>query len=122
MDFDNFRPIYLQIKEELYRMIAREELAPGKKVPSVRDTAQRLKVNPNTAQRAYRELEQEGLFYTLRGQGTFLTDNKELIIKLKKKLARESAREYVQRGFALGLDGQSLKELLEESLCEEEML
>jgi len=102
-------------------MIAREELAPGKKVPSVRDIAQHLKVNPNTAQRAYRELEQEKLFYTLRGQGTFLTENKELIYKLRKKLARDSAREYVQRGFALGLDCQSLKELLEESLSEEEM-
>ncbi|MGI6102343.1 MAG: GntR family transcriptional regulator, partial [Bacillota bacterium] len=64
---DVSRPIYQQMIDEVKRAIARGELKPGDKLPSHRDMAQEIRVNPNTVQRAYREMEQGGLVQTLRG-------------------------------------------------------
>jgi len=116
MEFNHERPIYQQIKEELARMIARGELPPGSKVPAVRETAQRMQVNPNTVQRAYRELEGEGLFFTRRGQGTFVTEDEAAVSSLRRDLAREGARSFVKLGLSLGLEREELKKLLREAM------
>ncbi len=116
MEFNHHRPIYLQIKEELCRMIAREELSPGGKVPSVREMAQRMQVNPNTVQRAYREMEEENLFFTRRGQGTFITETPEALSRLRMKLARAGACDYARVGRSLGLDRETMQRLLQEAM------
>lgn len=121
MKFNTQRPIYQQIKEELSRMIAREELFPGARVPAVRETAQRMQVNPNTVQRAYRELEGAGLFFTRRGQGTFVTEDKAVVSALSRDLAREGARNFVKLGFSLGLEREEMFKLLQETMEREEM-
>ncbi len=119
MDFTNERPIYLQIKEMISRQVARGELPPGSKMPSLRDIALQLKVNPNTAQRAYRELEEEGILFTRRGQGTFVTEEEPRIFVLKKRLAEEGARSYLEGALALGLSGGEALKILEEQVMKE---
>lgn len=79
MDFDAARPIYLQIVELHKQALMTGELKSGDKILSQRNFAEQYKVNPNTVQRAYREMEALGLVETLRGQGTFVSvTNKQL--------------------------------------------
>ena len=69
------RPIYLQIMDEVRRGIVIGTIQPDEPLPSVRQMAFELRVNPNTVQQAYRELEREGVVYVRRGQGTFVAQN-----------------------------------------------
>lgn len=73
IDPGGFRPIYEQIKTEMRRLAAVGAVKPNEPLPSIRDLAADLVINPNTIARAYRELEQEGLIYTQKGRGSFLT-------------------------------------------------
>ena len=79
--FDNERPIYIQLVEKIRLEIVSGKLKSGERLPSVRELALISRVNPNTMQKALAELEDEGLIYTERTNGKFVTDNKELIEK-----------------------------------------
>jgi GntR family transcriptional regulator len=68
------RPIYEQVRDSLRRQILAGILVPDEKLPSVRELATELAINPNTIQRAYRELEHEGCVYSVRGKGSFVAD------------------------------------------------
>jgi GntR family transcriptional regulator len=68
----SFIPIYEQIKKETVRLVATGVLKPHDTLPSIRDLAAELIVNPNTVARAYRELEQDGLIMTQKGRGSFV--------------------------------------------------
>ena len=72
LDYRSARPIYAQITDGLRQQIAAGILQPGDKLPSVRELATQLAINPNTIQRAYRELEQGGVIVTLAGKGCFV--------------------------------------------------
>ena len=72
------RPIYEQIMDNLRRLIVSGGIAPGERLPSVRELASQLAINPNTIQRAYRELENQGYLVTLPGKGTFAAENLSL--------------------------------------------
>lgn len=71
LDFRDSRPIYEQVKDGLRRLMVQGILAKDEKLPSVRELATTLAINPNTIQRAYRDLEQEGFLYTIAGKGSF---------------------------------------------------
>ena len=71
LDYRDGRPIYIQIVDDLRQQIALGVLPPGEKLPSVRDLAAQLSINPNTIQRAYRQLEMEGWIATVPGKGCF---------------------------------------------------
>ena len=79
MEFHSALPIYLQVMSFIKRDIVNGTLKPGDKLPSVRDTAIQYAINPNTVSRVYRELEIEGISYTKRGMGTFVTEDKDKI-------------------------------------------
>lgn len=83
------RPIYLQISEQIKLRIVSGLYPAGAKLPSVRDMASEAAVNPNTMQRALSDLEREGLIYTERTSGRYVTEDKEMIQKTKKGLAKE---------------------------------
>lgn len=72
------RPIYLQVKESLRQLIIGGVLNPESKLPSVREIAGTLAINPNTIQRAYRELEAEGFIYSIPGKGSFVSPSREI--------------------------------------------
>ena len=71
LNYRDSQPIYNQIKDGLRRLIVKGALAPGEKLPAVRDMAMDLAVNPNAIARAYTELEREGLIRTVPGEGCF---------------------------------------------------
>lgn len=101
---DPSRPIYLQIMEEIKRRAVRGEYMPGSRLPSVRDLAGEMTVNPNTVARVYLELEREGFVETRRGQGTFLTSEKTLIEQARNTFAEDAVRRFVEAVDALNLD------------------
>src|SRR5690606_39546485 len=82
----------LPILDEVRRAIARGELRPGDRLPSQRDLALQARVNPNTVQRAYREMELLNMTETVRGEGTFVAQNPELIRSLRAEMAQEADR------------------------------
>lgn len=88
--------------DEFKRQIAVGFLKPGDKVPSQRDLATQLKVNANTVQRAYREMELLGLVETLRGQGTFITSQADLVKEIKNEMLTNLVANFVQAMQALG--------------------
>ena len=94
-NFDNQRPIYIQLVEMLKHEIVSGKLKPGDRMLSVRELALTTKVNPNTMQKALAELEDLGLIYTERTNGKFITEDKKLIDKVKKELAEEKEKKYV---------------------------
>ncbi len=94
LDLKNRKSIYEQVIDSFKEEIVSGVLAPGEKMPSVRDLSKQLTINPNTVQKAYRELEREGYCYTVSGLGTFVSKpeqiaaNVEKINDLKAELAR----------------------------------
>ena len=93
--FDNNRPIYIQLVENIRLQIVSGRLQPGERLPSERELALTAKVNPNTMQKALAELENEGLVYTERTNGKFVTENINLIENIKKDLAIEKVNNYL---------------------------
>ncbi|NLU49369.1 MAG: GntR family transcriptional regulator [Syntrophomonadaceae bacterium] len=73
LDFRDRRPLYEQIKERIKTLIISGVLKPDERIPSVRELAQSLTVNPNTIQKAYKDLETEGFIYSIRAKGSFVT-------------------------------------------------
>lgn len=102
--FDNERPIYIQLVEKLRTQIVSGELKQGERIPSVRELALTARVNPNTMQKALVELENEGLVYTERTNGKFITKNEELIDSLKKELAKEKVINFLNDMKNIGID------------------
>ena len=80
--FENERPIYVQLVEKIRIEIVSGKLKLGQRIPSVRELAINARVNPNTMQKALVELENEGLIYTERTNGKFVTNDEKLIEKL----------------------------------------
>ncbi len=112
--FDENRPIYLQIVEKVKRAIIRGDLKPGDRLPSVRELAIMLRVNPNTVQRAYQELEREGLTFTRRGQGNFVTQDPAVVEELREKMRRELVRRVIQEASEINMSVDELIKTLEE--------
>ncbi|MDO5715954.1 MAG: GntR family transcriptional regulator [Tissierellia bacterium] len=104
MEFNDYQPIYIQIMDYIKFQIIRGELNPGDKIPSVRDIALLLKVNPNTVQRAYQDLDREGITYSKRGLGSFVVDDEERIISLKDDKATEITSNFVSNMKQLGVE------------------
>ena len=98
------RPIYEQVKDNYRKLIVSGVLSPDEKLPSVRELATELAINPNTIQRAYRELEQEGIIYSVPGKGSFAAEKGEAIeAKRAGALAKfdEAVKELSQLGVAI---------------------
>ena len=119
-NLDSSRPIYLQIIERVQMDIITGRYQPGDKLPSVRDLAQEAAVNPNTMQKALSELERSGLIYSQRTSGRFITEDKELIHKMKKELAAAEVSAFVAHMKQLGITPEEIRQLLAETIEEEE--
>ncbi|MEG6523771.1 GntR family transcriptional regulator [Desulfotomaculum sp. 1211_IL3151] len=94
-EFNTNQPIYLQIVQRLCRQIIRGELGAGDKLPSVRELAVQMGVNPNTVQRVYSEMEKLGVAETRRGLGTFITEREERLRQLRDELMTEQINGFV---------------------------
>ena len=112
--FDNERPIYVQLVEKLRIEIVSGKLKSGERIPSVRELALTARVNPNTMQKALAELESEGLLYTERTNGKFVTDNRDLIEKVKRELAEEKVNNYINDMKNIGITYEQSIQYLQE--------
>jgi len=112
--FDNERPIYVQLVEKIRLEIISGKLKSGERIPSVRELALTARVNPNTMQKALVELENEGLVYTERTNGKFVTENKDLIEKVKKELAKEKINNYLNDMNNIGITYEQAVKYLQE--------
>ena len=106
--FDDKMPIYLQIMDIIKRDIVIGKLKGGDKLPSVREMASNLKVNPNTLQRAYQELERLGIIFTQRGMGTFVEENNNMIDNLKKDMSKEIIDSFIHSMKSLGFSEREI--------------
>lgn len=97
MEFQNNYPIYLQIADDIKRRIVIGELHPGDKLPSNTDLAVSYTVNPNTVQRIYRQLEVEGITFTRRGVGTFLSEDPELAERLRSTILKQEVTAFLKK-------------------------
>ena len=105
------RPIYEQIMDNLRRLIISGGVAPGERLPSVRELAAQLAINPNTIQRAYRELENQGYLVTLPGKGTFAAENLSLEARRMELLWQQLERAADELRFAGVTDEQLIARL-----------
>ncbi len=113
----SFLPIYEQIKKEIKREITLEILKPQEALPSIRELAEKLIINPNTVARAYRELEQEGFIYTRKGKGCFVSDSSSsLIRKERERVLNEVFDKAIEEAKKFKLSGTDMKRLFEERL------
>ena len=112
--FDNERPIYIQLVERLRKEIVSGKLKAGERLPSVRELALTTRVNPNPMQKALVELENEGLVYTERTNGKFVTNNKELIERIKKEFAEEKINNFLNDMKNIGITYEETKIYLQE--------
>ena len=112
MDFNENLPIYIQIMNLLKSKMVSGEISGGDKLPSVREFSKELKVNPNTIQRAYQELEREELVFTQRGMGTFVTEDIEIIKRLKKNMATNVVNNFLTEMKKIGFSSNEIIEII----------
>lgn len=114
-DLDNDRPIYAQLIERIQMQIVSGQYEPGERLPSVRELAAVAAVNPNTMQKAFAELERNGLVITQRTNGRTVTADAERIQKLRNELAQERENAFLIEMKELGFDADEALELLRKS-------
>ncbi len=102
MEFITSKPIYLQVIDDIKKKMVKGQISPGEKLPSVRDLALDYTINPNTASRVYREMEQMSLCFTRRGLGTFVSEDPAVFEKIRREMAQECLAEFVHVMQSLG--------------------
>lgn len=113
--FDGNAPIYTQLVDQMKLGIVSGEWIPGQRIPAVRELAVDAGVNPNTMQRALQELERQGLMFSQRTSGRFVTEDRKMIEDAKRTLANRHISAFIRQMQALGYTRQEIVALLEES-------
>ena len=110
--FDEKSPIYLQIAYRVKLKIVSKELSMGQQLLPVREFAQEAGVNPNTVQRAFQELEKEGLVYSARTSGRFVTEDEKLIDQKRHEIAQTLMKNFVTEMTAIGFSSPEIKTII----------
>lgn len=118
IEFDSKTPIYVQIMESIKRDVVTGKLKGGDKLPSVRELSETFKVNPNTIQRTYQELERENITFTQRGLGTFITENSSKLSEIKTEMAKGIINSFINGMKQLGYRPEELTSLISEYLLQ----
>ncbi|QEH43888.1 GntR family transcriptional regulator [Chitinophaga sp. XS-30] len=111
MEFNHTQAIYLQIADYVCDQVQLQHWLPDGKVPSVRELAVSLEVNPNTVMRSYEYLQQQGIIYTKRGMGYFVSEDaiKKITVIRKELFLQEELPQFFRRMFLLGIELDELK-------------
>ena len=117
--FSNDAPIYTQLIQQVKVGIVTGAFPPGERLPSVRDLATEAGVNPNTMQRALAELERDGLVYSQRTAGRFVTEDNTMINQAKRSLAERHVKTFLEAMLRLGFRREEILNLIESELGEE---
>lgn len=118
IEFDNNLPIYLQIMNYIKKQIIIGQLKAGDKIPSVREFASELQINPNTVQRTFQELERELIVETKRGLGRYVTSEESKIMEIKKEMAGELLNHFIQGMKELGFANDDIISIVSTALNE----
>lgn len=113
--FDSSMPIYTQLVYKIELAIVSGEFVRGQRLSAVRDMAAEAGVNPNTMQRAFQELERQGLVYTQRSSGRYVTEDMTVIENTKQALARENIKSFMDSMRRIGYRREEIIRLLESS-------
>ena len=108
LNYRDPRPIYEQVKDGIRKLAYSGMIGPDEKLPSVRELASKLAINPNTISKAYKELEQEGFIYTLTGRGTFINQDFDLNDRRKTELFQQFDK-VVKELFESSVETEELK-------------
>ncbi|WP_343701091.1 GntR family transcriptional regulator [Chitinophaga sp.] len=111
MEFNNTQAIYLQIADYVCDQVQLRRWLPDAKVPSVRDLAVTLEVNPNTVMRSYEHLQQQGVIYTRRGMGYFVSEDavKKITALRREQFLQEELPQFFRKMYLLGIELDELK-------------
>ena len=112
IDYQSRTPLYEQIVERFQRLILKGILEPGSQMPSVRTLAVKLSINPNTIQKAYTLLEQQGYIYPVKGRGNFVSDT-TLLVEQTKKTLLENVSRLIANGKELGVKRAEFTQLVD---------
>lgn len=112
LDYKDRRPIYEQVIEKLEELMLLGVIGENEPLPSVRSLAMELSINPNTIQRAYAELERRGYIYTIKGKGSFVSENSAMKENRKKELLIEVS-EMIDEAIRLGIPDEEIKRMVE---------
>ncbi|WP_186578957.1 GntR family transcriptional regulator [Aquibacillus kalidii] len=115
-EFESSKPIYMQIVDRINFNIVQGKQPLGEKLPSVREMAVQMGVNPNTIQRAYSELERMNIVETRRGQGTFVLDDTKLLIELRRSYQTEIINTFVESMLEIGVSKEDMVKILSQHL------
>ena len=118
--FSNDAPIYTQLIQQVKVGIVTGAFPPGERLPSVRDLATEAGVNPNTMQRALAELERDGLVYSQRTAGRFVTEDNTMSNTAKRSLAERHVKTFLEAMLRLGFQRDEIIDLISKELGEEE--
>lgn len=116
IEFDNNLPIYLQIMNYIKREIVTGKLKAGDKIPSVRELAAELQINPNTVQRTFQELEREEVVETRRGLGRYVTSEEAKIMLIKKEMAGDLLDHFINGMQELGFSNRDIASIVAEAV------
>lgn len=114
LDFRSRKAIYLQLVDKLKQLIIKDVLKDDEKLPSVRELAHQLTINPNTIQKAYRELESQGYIYSVKGKGSFVHPSKKLENVEELKKVREQLKKLLAEAIYLGMTAEEIESLINE--------
>ncbi len=112
MEFKSNIPIYLQVVDDIKKQIVNGTIKPGDKLLSTRELASRYTINPNTSMRVYSELEAEGITFTRRGLGTFVSEDASLVSSLKSELNKSLVNQFIEEFKAIGYSKEELIDII----------
>lgn len=115
LDLRSRQPIYEQLVEKLKQLIIHRILKQDEQLPSIRALAQQLSINPNTIQKAYRELEAQGYIYSVKGKGSFVNNLSEIDNQADIRRLKEQLRKLIAEAMFLGLTREELMRVIQET-------
>lgn len=115
IEFNDLEPIYIQIVNYFKVAIASKRIKEGEKMITASDLSVDMGVNPNTARRAFTELEREGIIFSQRGKGKYVTDDEEVIKKLRKSMSSDLVKKFISEMLELGFTKEEIKKIIDEN-------
>lgn len=112
LDVRSRKPIYEQLMNQMKDLIIMEVLKENERLPSVRALAQELTINPNTIQKAFKQLEMEGFIYTLPGKGSFVSPPNEMRNTLKQEKIKNELAKIVREALFMGISLQEINQIV----------
>ena len=113
IDYRDKRPIYEQIKEKIKNLIISGAMKEDEKIPSVRELASEIAINPNTIQKAYKELENENYIYSIRAKGYFVSGVKNINVN-NIEVLKENLKEILNELYFLGEDYSKITDIVDD--------